>query len=81
MQHCTIPKLTNNIVLEVKIPEDWNLPHTINSFRGKRVLLNIGDYCGPKLWDYIMKIVEHVMERIIDSILKTDETVWFHAWL
>ena len=68
-QH-TIPhltKLANSIFEEGKFTEDWNLSHIINYFKGKGNLLAIGNYCGLKLLDHVMKIIECVMKSVTGS--------------
>ena len=66
-------KLANYIVTEGKIPEDWNLSHIINSFKGKGDPLVMVNYSSLKLLDHVMKIVEHVVESIIRSSLNINE--------
>ena len=68
-----LEKLANNIVAEGKFPEDWNLSHIINCFKGKGGPLVMGSYHGLKLLDHIMKIVEHVIKSIIRSSLNVNK--------
>ena len=68
-----LTKLANYIVTEGKIPEDWNLSHIINCFKGKGDPLVMVNYSWLKLLDHIMKIVEHVIESIIKSSLNINE--------
>ena len=76
MQQHIVPhlvKLANNIVAEGKIPEDWNLSHIINCFKGKGDPLFMGTYLRLKLLDHIMKIIECVIESIIRLSLNIGE--------
>ena len=44
-----LTKLANNIVAKGKIPEDWNLSHIINCFKGKGDPLIMGNYPEQEL--------------------------------
>ena len=68
-----LEKHANNIVAEGKFPEDWNLSHIINCFKGKGGPLVMRSYHGLKLLDHIMKIVEHVIKSIIRSSLNVNK--------
>ena len=72
----TVPhltKLANNTVTEGKITEDWNLYHIINCYKGRGDQLVMGNYCGLKLLDHIMKIIEHAIKSIIRSSFNINE--------
>ena len=62
-----LTKLANCIIFKEKIPEDWNMSHIINCFKGKGDPLVMGNYRGLKLLEHVIKILERVIESIIRS--------------
>lgn len=50
---------------EEKIPEDWNDSFIINCYKGKGDATCWGNYRDIKLLQYIMKVLERVLENLI----------------
>ena len=68
-----LTKLANCIIFEEKIPEDWNMSHIINCFKGKGDPLVMGNYRGLKLLEHVMKILELFIGSIIRSRVNINE--------
>ena len=68
----SITALSNQIVFQNKIPDDWNLSHIINCYKGKGDALERGNYRGLKMLDQVLKIVERVLEQIIREQVSID---------
>ena len=65
--------LVNRIVAEGIVPSDWNLSFIINLFKGKGDALLRGNYRGLKLQEQAMKVMEHILNTIIQNIVSIDE--------
>ena len=68
-----LTKLVNRIVAEGVVPSDWNLSFIINLFKRKGDALLRGNYRGLKLQEQAMKVMEHILNTIIQNIVSTDE--------
>ena len=68
-----ITNLTNQIVIEGVIPEDWDLSTIVNCYKGKGEALDRGNYRGLKLMDQVLKVVERIVEKQIRSQINIDE--------
>ncbi|KAI8516232.1 Kinesin-like protein kif22 [Branchiostoma belcheri] len=68
-----IASLTNAIIKEERIPNDWNLSYIINCYKGKGDPLERGNYRGLKLLDQVLKVVEKVLEPMIREQVHIDE--------
>ena len=55
-----------------EIPDDWEVSHILNLFKGKGEALERGNYRGLKLTDQVMKLLEHVMDPIIRNMVDID---------
>ena len=49
------------------IPSDWEDSFIINIYKGEGDALERGNYRGLKLLDHVMKGIERVIEKIIQS--------------
>ncbi|KAI8481620.1 hypothetical protein Bbelb_406210 [Branchiostoma belcheri] len=67
-----IASLTNAIIKEERIPNDWNLSYIINCYKGKGDPLERGNYRGLKLLDQVLKVVERVLEPMIREQVHID---------
>ena len=67
---CTqlITHLINPIVKEWKVLEEWNNIYNVSLFKGKGSALDRGNYCGLKLTDQVLKVVEKVTEKTSGNI-------------
>ena len=68
-----IADLINTIVKEGKVPEEWNHSYIVSLFKGKGSTLERGNYCGLKLTDQGLKVVERVIEKIIRECIVIDD--------
>ena len=68
----SIAHLTNRIICESTIPEDWDLSYIVNCFKGKGDALERGNFRGLKLIDQVLKIVERILETAIRSKVSID---------
>ena len=65
--------LINNIIYEGVVPTDWHLSFIVNLFKGKGDALIRGNYCGLKLQEQAMKVMEHLLNAIIRENISIDE--------
>ena len=65
-----ITNLTNVIILEGKVLTDWSGSIIV---KGKEDALYWSNYCGLKLSDHVLKVIERVVEDIIGDTVNTDE--------
>ena len=56
-----------------EIPDDWELSAVVPLFKGKGDVMNCMVYRGVKLLEHAMKIVEKVLERRLQHMVKVDE--------
>ena len=55
------------------MPDEWALSVVVPIFKGKGDAMNCGAYRGMKLLEHAMKIVEKVLERRMQCMVKLDE--------
>ena len=55
------------------MPDDWSLSVVVLIFKGKGDAMSSGAYRGVKLLEHAMKIVEKVLERRLQGMVKVDE--------
>ena len=55
------------------MPDEWALNVVVPMFKGKGDAMTCGVYRGVKLLEYAMKIVEKVLERRLQRMVKVDE--------
>ena len=68
----TIADLMNAIIREGKVPADWSDSIVVSLFKGKDAL-DGNNYCGLKLIDHVLKVIEKVVENIIHEAVNIDE--------
>ena len=68
-----LEKLFNGIILESKIPTDWDKSVILNCFKGKGDAMDRGNYRGLKLLEHPMKLFERVIEQHIRSVVNINE--------
>lgn len=64
-----MPKLThliNLVIRDGKVPDEWNNSYIISLYKGRGDSLECGNYRGLKL----LKVLQKVLERILDSIIR-----------
>ena len=63
-----VPKLTaliNMVILEGKVPDEWNESFVISLYKGKGDSLECGNYRGLKLLEVLQKVLECILETLI----------------
>ena len=55
------------------IPSDWEVRFILNLYKGKGEALDHGNYCGLKLTDKVMKLLEQGLDYYIREIVNIDE--------
>ena len=53
------------IIVDNKIPKDWNTSVIVNCFKNKGAAVERGNYRGLKLLEHAMKVFERVLEQKI----------------
>ena len=66
-------ELTKSVVKHGKIPEDWEMSFILNLYKGKGDALNRGNYRGLKLTDHVMKVMERIVDGMIQEMIAIDE--------
>ena len=54
-------------------PSDWEESFILNLYKGKGEALDRGSYCGLKLTDEVMKLLERVLDSYIREMVNIDE--------
>ena len=60
-----ISDLIEAIILEERIPAEWEESYTVSLYKGKGDALERENYRGLKLIDQVMKVLERVVEQLI----------------
>ena len=68
-----IADLINTIIKEGKVPEEWNNSYITTLFKGKGSALDSSNYCGFKLTDQMLEVMERVIEKIIRECTVIDD--------
>ena len=68
-----IADLKNSIIHDNIMPSEWDDSFIISLFKGKGEALDRGNYCGLKLTEHVLKVVERIIEVIIRDIVNIDE--------
>ena len=62
------------------MPDEWALSVVVLIFKGKGDKMSCGAYRGVRLLEHAMKIVEKVLKRRLQRMVKVDEMqIWFYA--
>ena len=64
---CLVSLFSHIIHMDI-VPDDWHLSYIINLFKGKGDALCCGNYRGFKLQEQMMKILEHILNTIIQEV-------------
>ena len=68
-----IADLTNSIIRDNTMPNEWNDSIIISLYKGKGEALDRGNYRGLKLTEHTLKVVERIIEDLIRNIVKIDD--------
>ena len=66
-------ELTTSVIMNGKIPEDWELSFILNLYKGKGDALDRGNYRGLKLTEHVLKVLERIADTIIRDMVDIDE--------
>ena len=61
-----LTELTEVVFCNSVIPTDWQESFILNLYKGKGDALERGNYCGLKLADQVMKLLERVLDSFIE---------------
>ena len=64
--------LTNSIISDNTMPNEWNYSIIISLYKGKGEALDRGHYWGLKLTEDALKVIEQIIEDLIHNIVKID---------
>ena len=56
-------ELIISVMMNGKIPEDWEMSYILNLYKGKGDALETGSYRGLKLTEHVMKVMEKVVDE------------------
>ena len=68
-----IDDLTNSIIRDNTMPNEWNDSIIISLYKGKGEALDRGNYQGLKLTEHILKVIEQIIEDLVRNIVKIDD--------
>ena len=63
----------NATIFEAKFPADWSHSMIVSLFKGKGDMLGRSNYCGLKLTDHVLKVIEREVENITRDTVDIDE--------
>ena len=62
------------IISDGKVPSDWEQRFIVCLYKGKGDALERGNYCGLKLTEQVMKILERIVEGLIRQLVSIDDS-------
>ena len=68
-----IADLTNSIIHDTTVPNEWKNSIIISLYKGKGEALDRGNHRGLKLTEHILKVIEQIIEDLIHNIVKIDD--------
>ena len=69
-----IRDLTAAIIRDGKVPSDWEQSFIVCLYKGKGDALERGNYCGLKLTEQVMKILERIVDSLIRQLVSIDDS-------
>ena len=57
-----------------KVPSDWEQSFIVCLYKGKGDALERGNYCGLKLTEQVMKILERIVDSLIRQLVSMDDS-------
>ena len=57
-----------------KVPSDWEQSFNVCLYKGKGDVLERGNYCGLKLTEQVMKILERIVDGLIRQLVSIDDS-------
>ena len=62
------------IIPDGKVPSDWEQSFIVCLYKGKGDALERGNYCGLKLTEQVMKILERIVDGLIRQLVSIDDS-------
>ena len=62
------------IICDGKVPSDWEQNFIVCLYKGKGDALERGNYCGLKLTEQVMKILERIVDSLIRQLVSIDDS-------
>ena len=62
------------IIRDGKIPSDWEQSFIVCLYKGKGNALERGNYCGLKMTEQVMKILERIVDGLIRQLVSIDNS-------
>ena len=62
------------IIRDGKVPSDWEQSFIVCFYRGKGDALERGNYCGLKLTEQVMKVLERIVDGLIRRLVSIDDS-------
>ena len=72
MSTSMIRDLAAAIILDGKVPSDWEQSFIVCLYKGKGDALERGNYRGPKLTEQVMKILKRIVDGLIRQLMSID---------
>ena len=69
-----IRDLTAAIIRNGKVPSDWEQSTSVCLYKGIGAALDTGNYCGFKLTEQVMKILERIVDVLIRPLVSVDDS-------
>ena len=66
-------ELITSVMINGKIPEDWEMSFILSLYKGKDDSLDRGSYIGLKHTEHVMKVMEKIVDEIIRAMIDIDE--------
>src|SRR3989441_510150 len=68
-----VTDICNEVVRSGVVPADWRRSWMVNVYKGKGNALECSSYRGIKLLDYVLKVLERVLEARLRNTVKIDD--------
>ena len=69
-----IHDLAAAIIRDGKVPSDWEQSFIVCLYKGKGEALERGNYCGLKLTQQVMKVLERIVDGLIRQLVSVDDS-------
>ena len=69
-----IRDLTAAIIRNGKVPSDWEQSTSVCLYKGIGAALDTGNYCGFKLTEQVMKVLERIVDVLIRQLVSVDDS-------
>ena len=71
-----IRDLATAIIHDGKVPSDWEQSFIVCLYKGKGDTLERGNYCGLKLTEQVMKILERIVDGLIRQLVSINDSLF-----